>query len=635
MGMLMTACSDDLIYDDLNAVAVTTGATDDGVVIGVKATVNGEQSVTARSTRSTAAYYNSVTDIESFNLVVLDTTDWADLEDYFLAYTIEPDNDTLIAKFRYFINEIGVTQEEGKFYTDSTYLWRSLSDHCILWAYAPQDAFGSTFMAEFANSVKKYQELATQYTDSVTAANNALNLANAALAAADVEDVDALIDEVDSLLAAYQEADSLYTTTQSDSTAAMNSLISSGASEDYIEEYLLFLTFYVIAMIYEEDSTTYADYTYSDGDDTYTYEVIYSLLYEGEESLSEGYELFLEEAILLGGDSLQWDSVARLSAWATTYQQTVTIAKEAYEEKNETLQAWYAAVAAVEAAEATCEEYERLVELYTNLSEDAWLAYQVEAWEAYYLEQTGAYADTLHTKKSFTVSTDQRDSTLVRDLLLWGNRDYVPEEEMKSDDAGEKYVQVDFRHALAKVTLNLVLKDELLQDTLYTTQTGTSGEAPSWSTTNQIDSVKIDPTMDIEGVVDPLESDYYHTDSDTGEEYLVLLDNPDGGTGKILPWEVSDAYEAPEEGKDGLAVYRCMLIPQTISATATDRRNGWGVQIYIQGQLHDWYFDEDFTFEGGKHYVLTLNVGSDVVTLSNTSVASWEDGTQYSYDTHD
>lgn len=101
-----------------------------------------------------------------------------------------------------------------------------------------------------------------------------------------------------------------------------------------------------------------------------------------------------------------------------------------------------------------------------------------------------------------------------------------------------------------------------------------------------------------------------------------------GNVTPISPWHESTNY-VPGQGETqkAQAFYESILIPQTVAAGV------FSVNMTIDGREFMWTSKKDITFESGKQYNLSLNVGKDITIIGDMSVSDWENGTGGSIET--
>lgn len=210
---------------------------------------------------------------------------------------------------------------------------------------------------------------------------------------------------------------------------------------------------------------------------------------------------------------------------------------------------------------------------------------------------------TSSNKTSISISVDKKQTEENDALLLWQNSSFTPANDLDTD----KKVVIAFEHALTKLTIKLVLNDELLQNDMWNTSADGTITSPFTGTDNPI----ANDSMRISGF--KLSGTYDLTSTKVGI-------TASGDTASITPYALSSgdySYIAPTSGSEGCAYYQCMVLPQEIAA------GEMGVSFYVYGQRFHWTSEQAYTFSANTAYTLSLEVREKVISLSSVTAVAW------------
>lgn len=161
-------------------------------------------------------------------------------------------------------------------------------------------------------------------------------------------------------------------------------------------------------------------------------------------------------------------------------------------------------------------------------------------------------------------------------------------------------ILLNMNHACSKLKITLTMGTEFSQD-------GGAGR----ESVNPLSKVKIGDAY--------IEDQFSMSAGTFNGTYLNESAQP-STTAVITPF--AKAYTAAESaGKNAVAQYECILIPQTVAA------GKFYVSFTIDGKDYKWTSSTAVTLESGKEHHLKLRAGKDIVTVARFSADPWTDET--------
>ncbi len=186
-----------------------------------------------------------------------------------------------------------------------------------------------------------------------------------------------------------------------------------------------------------------------------------------------------------------------------------------------------------------------------------------------------------------SVNPDQSLDSDRSDFLLYYNPSFVPGRDLNA----EGKLDITFTHALSRLDIIINMATEF--------------NTPTIPTVNPVSDLYVVNTC-LNGLL------VSYTDG------IEIIPNPALGAPHLKP-ENTSFTPAASVAEHSKATYSCIVIPQTIIA------NAFTIQFFAAGTAYEWVCPDKMTFETGKKYTITLNVGKDVVVPGTITAEPWDD----------